>query len=136
MQENYAGGGRRILGGMIDLIILLLFFVFYVIVFGKRVGPGSYHITGLSAFILFIIIFLYFVFLEKLWGKTLGKLIVKTRVVNELNQKISWGQAIARNVIRPIDTIFLGIIGIIAIASTDKKQRLGDLLARTYVIKD
>lgn len=136
MELNYASGGKRVLGGIIDLVVLLIFFVLCVIICGEEVSAGTYHITGIPALILFTSMFLYFVILEKIWGKTIGKMIVRTRVVNEVGAKISWGQSIVRNIIRPIDMIFVGIIGIISIASTNKKQRLGDLVARTYVTND
>jgi uncharacterized RDD family membrane protein YckC len=135
MEQNFATLGKRILGGIIDVVIIAAFFYLYLLFFGKETSPGEYYVSGFSAFIMFLIMFLYFVILEKLTGKTLGKLIAKTRVVNADGNKISWGQSLVRNIIRPIDGIIVGLVAIIAIASSEKKQRLGDMLARTYVIK-
>jgi uncharacterized RDD family membrane protein YckC len=135
MEQNFAGLGKRILGGIIDFVVLAGFFYLYLFIFGKETAPGEYYVSGFSACILFSLMFLYFLILEKLTGKTLGKLIAKTKVVNSDGNKISWGQSFVRNIIRPIDGFAIGIVAIIAIASSEKKQRLGDMLAKTYVTK-
>lgn len=47
-----------------------------------------------------------------------------------------FGAALVRNLLRIIDSQpFIYIVGIILIAATDKHQRLGDMLAKTIVVK-
>jgi ribosomal protein L40E len=46
------------------------------------------------------------------------------------------GPAVIRNVLRIVDALpFFYIIGLILISRSDKKQRLGDSLAKTVVVK-
>ncbi|MCK4870741.1 MAG: RDD family protein [Gammaproteobacteria bacterium] len=134
MELKFAGLGKRILGGIIDIILLVIVFAIYVRFFGREVLPGSYHVEGMPAFYIFVFIFLYYWVFEAITGKTLGKLIVKTRVVNKEGNKITWRQSFVRNIMRVIDGLFFYLVAAIAIASSEKNQRLGDMLAKTVVI--
>ncbi|MBN1683907.1 MAG: RDD family protein [Gammaproteobacteria bacterium] len=132
---NIAGLGRRIIGGLIDLVLVFLFSYFYVVLVGEKMADRTYHMTGFSVLILMLIVYLYFVILEATTGKTVGKYIARMKVVNEKGQKISWWQSIVRNFIRVVDALFFYLIGLIAILLTKKNQRLGDMVAKTYVIR-
>lgn len=134
--ENYASLWRRIWGGLIDIIIVLFFFYVYVRFFGTLLPTGEYHVSGFPALVLFLTILLYYVILEALTGKTVGKLLVKTRVVKLNGEKISWGQAIVRNLCRIIDGFCFYLVAVIVIAFTKRNQRVGDLIAKTVVIKE
>jgi uncharacterized RDD family membrane protein YckC len=133
MVENLASTGKRVFGAIIDVIVLVIFFVVYGLFFGKTEG-ASISVTELPALILFSIMFLYFVIMEATTGKTIGKYIIKTKVVNEAREKISWGQSIGRNLMRIIDGFFFYLVGFIAILASKNNQRLGDMLSKTYVI--
>ena len=85
---------------------------------------------------MFLVWLLYFIVMEAATGKTIGKYIVKMRVVNKAGEKLSWGQSIARNLLRIVDGIFFYLVGFVAILSSQKKQRLGDMASGTYVVKD
>jgi uncharacterized RDD family membrane protein YckC len=82
--------------------------------------------------------FLYFIVFERLWGRTLGKVVSGTVVVNAKGGRPSLWQAVLRTLLRIIEVnpILLGGIpaGIVALA-TPAKQRLGDLAAKTYVVR-
>ena len=143
MVKNFAGIGKRILGGIIDIIVVSLIFLGagYVIAyyfgetgFIEKVQGVGFHVEGPAVLIIPALIFLYFIILEATTGKTIGKYIVKTRVVNEAGEKISWGQSIGRNLMRFIDGMFAYLVGIIAILASKNNQRLGDMVSRTYVI--
>ncbi|MCA9033145.1 MAG: RDD family protein [Planctomycetaceae bacterium] len=77
---------------------------------------------------------LYFVTSESLAGQTIGKKLFSLRVVNEEGEHPSVVQATIRNVLRPLEGF--GVIGVAIAGSTRRGQRLGDLLARTYVVID
>lgn len=49
-----------------------------------------------------MLIFLYYIPLESIWGRSLGKLITRTKVVNLEGDKASFGQVIGRTCIRII----------------------------------
>lgn len=137
MAENFANLSKRILGGVIDVIVLIVFMFVYVKLFGAKIDTtNTYYIHGGLAWLMYLIMLLYFVVLEKITGKTIGKYIAKTRVVNQDGQLMSWWQSLARNLMRIIDGFFFYAVAVIAIASSGKNQRLGDMVAKTYVIDD
>lgn len=131
--QNVAGLGKRILGGLIDIVILVIFAIIWSMIFGTNVA-GIQTVSGVPALVEFLVVILYYIILEATTGKTLGKYIVKTKVVNAQGNKISWGQSIGRNLMRIIDGLFIYLVAVIAIAASKDKQRLGDMAAKTYVI--
>jgi uncharacterized RDD family membrane protein YckC len=81
---------------------------------------------------------LYFIVLEGNYGQTVGKMAVRIKVVREDGTKIDYMDAVVRNVLRVIDLIpyFIPyLLGAILIWTSDKKQRLGDRVAHTIVVK-
>ena len=54
------------------------------------------------------------------------------RVVGPQGTNPTLRQALIRNIVRPFEGF--GIIGVLAVVATDKGQRLGDLLASTFVV--
>lgn len=81
--------------------------------------------------------FIYFVVMEGIWGATLGKLAIKIRVVGPDNGPPGLGRAFVRTFLRAfeVNPFLFGAIpaGVVA-CLTDGKQRVGDLLANTYVL--
>jgi uncharacterized RDD family membrane protein YckC len=74
--------------------------------------------------------------MEATLGATLGKLIVKLRVVEEVGgSPIGWRAAVVRNVLRIVDGILLYLVGFILVCTSKKRQRLGDKVAGTVVIR-
>ncbi len=97
--------------------------------------PTTYWI---GVIIELIIAFLYFTVLEGRYGQTLGKIALKLKVLKEDGSPISYGDAAIRTILRVIDEIpFIVpyLLGAILIWSSDKKQRLGDRIARTVVVR-
>jgi uncharacterized RDD family membrane protein YckC len=91
-----------------------------------------------SGWVSLLIFLLYFIVLEGNYGQTVGKMAVKIKVVREDGTKIDYTAAVVRNVLRVIDLIpyFIPyLLGAILIWTSDKKQRLGDRVAHTIVVK-
>ncbi len=85
----------------------------------------------------------YFIFFEWLWnGQTPGKRLLKLRVIREDGRPITLWEAIARNLLRIIDSFpTLAIIpfysiGLISVFSSSRDQRIGDMFAGTVVIRE
>lgn len=80
---------------------------------------------------------LYFTYFDGTSGQTIGKKAVGIKVVDEETFAIiGMGRAFARNLLRIIDILpFFYIVGIISVLASGKKQRLGDMAARTVVVK-
>jgi uncharacterized RDD family membrane protein YckC len=88
------------------------------------------------AVVVLIIWFLYFTLLEGHYGQTVGKMAVKIKVVRESDgSSIDYGEAAVRTILRIIDGLFVYLVGAILIRSSDEKQRLGDRVAHTVVVK-
>ena len=58
-------------------------------------------------------------------------MITKIKVVGEDGKPIDMNQALIRNLLRIIDGLFAYLIGAVLIWRSDKKQRLGDNIAKT-----
>ena len=78
----------------------------------------------------------YFLISEGLWSTTPGKAIVGLRVLSKDGSPCTSYQVLVRNLLRLLDAnpIFLGAIpGALFIMFTNRRQRLGDLVAGTIV---
>lgn len=93
-------------------------------------------VSGLVSFAVFV---LYFTLLEGHYGQTVGKMAVKIKVVREADgAMIDYSEAAVRTILRFLDLIPLVIpylLGAILIWSSEEKQRLGDRVAHTVVLK-
>jgi uncharacterized RDD family membrane protein YckC len=89
-----------------------------------------------SGFAVYVILFAYFLLLEGLWGRTLGKLALGLRVVKvQDGSPCGWSRSVVRNLIRPFDLFFLGLPGGMVVLLTPARQRIGDLLGGTLVVR-
>jgi hypothetical protein len=79
---------------------------------------------------------LYFILLEGLWnGYTLGKRALGIRVCMDDGRPVTFMASVSRNMIRPADMLpGTYLLGIAAMFTNPKGQRLGDLFARTIVV--
>ena len=99
---------------------------------GGGVAVG-FSLSGLPAVLMIVIWLLQFPLMEGLTGQTLGKKLFKLKVVKEDFSPTSVGTSFIRHLFDAIDLSFL--VGLIIASSNTKKQRIGDLVARTVVIK-
>ncbi len=130
---QYQGIWIRFISFLIDTIVLgvLIGVVGSILGFSvvsRTAGWGF----GLLSFIIFLA---YFTYLEGSKGQTIGKMVTKIKVVGEDGEMINMNQAFTRNILRVIDGLLAYLIGAILIWRSDKKQRLGDRIAKTVVIK-
>jgi uncharacterized RDD family membrane protein YckC len=147
----YQGVAVRFVAILIDVIILA---IITGIISAPFNAPSSISVTNatgvpmvsvvpnplawVGSIVSALIDFLYFVLLQGAYGQTVGKMAVKIKVVREDGSKISYVDAVVRTVLALIDLIpyFIPyLLGAVLIWTSDKKQRLGDRVARTVVIK-
>jgi len=134
---SYQGIGPRLIAQVIDTVVLI---VLFLLVGFALSGSFTFEYQGEAAYPFLsaygLIVLLYFAILEGTMGATLGKKLVKIKVVREDGSACGIGPAFVRTLLRIIDGLpFLYIIGMVPIARSDKKQRLGDRLAKTVVVK-
>jgi uncharacterized RDD family membrane protein YckC/membrane protease YdiL (CAAX protease family) len=77
--------------------------------------------------------FNYFAFAEWRWGKTVGKHVMGMRVLDEDGGEAGFGPVSVRNLLRIVDFF---LIGPVMIASSPRRQRLGDRLGHTVVVSE
>jgi uncharacterized RDD family membrane protein YckC len=121
---------RRAIGACIDFIVLFLFLLIPDAVLGNELYQKTIWLwLGAVA--------LYFVLGEGVWGRSVGKLITGTVVVDGAGQTPGILKAVARTVLRIIEVnpVSLCLPAGIAFAASRRRQRLGDMLARTYVVR-
>ena len=90
--------------------------------------------------IFFILIYLaYFVVLEALWSRTLGKFF-QGLIVRKLDgSPCGWTAALIRGALRLVEVNPLLLGGLpagLAIIASERKQRIGDMLAGTVVVSN
>src|SRR5215204_4331412 len=129
----YAGFWRRSLAALLDNIT---WFFFYLWIYVWIVGGAflASDTAGLIALLVFFSLwFNYFAICEWRWGQTIGKNAtgIEVRSVDG-SDRLTYGQASIRNLLRVID--FFGV-GELMIATTRRKQRLGDRAAKTVVVR-
>jgi uncharacterized RDD family membrane protein YckC len=132
---------HRILAVIIDYIVMGFLSVF-ILVASIGTGIATLSLAGFfgGLFMAMILVMatwvLYGIILETWKGQTVGKMVMGIIVVKENGEPCDFFAALLRNVFRIIDSLpTLYLIGFIVIALTEKKQRLGDRLAGTIVVK-
>lgn len=138
--KKISGLAHRMLNGTLDLVAALSF----IFCFGCVTGMGassspmraSVAVRGWSFIALGAVVCLVYGFMEYWSGKTPAKYIVGTHVRSSDGSDLSLGQAVIRNLLRLVDFIVFGLVGLIPMLLTDDHKRFGDLLADTRVFDD
>jgi uncharacterized RDD family membrane protein YckC len=136
---EYAGVPIRGLAQAIDYLLMSAFFfpITYLVKGVWLMSPADHLwiIFDPICAVFLAVIFLYFILFEGYLGGTPGKLLLGLRVRNIDGSPISIRQSLIRNAGRMIDGLpFLNLIGIVSIARSPLRQRIGDMLAHTVVI--
>ncbi|MGQ0537105.1 MAG: RDD family protein [Methanobacteriota archaeon] len=79
---------------------------------------------------------LYFSFLELRWGQTLGKKVLRIRVLRLDGKPLTWREVLIRNVAKAFGSFILFLDALFIVFAPDKKQRASDMLAETIVVKE
>lgn len=140
---RHQGVGIRFAAHLIDgVLMLVLYFIIGNIVAPMFGGltPDGFELHGAPAlffmFLMFVCITVYFTLLEGFWhGQTIGKKMLRIRVVKENGSELDLDAALMRNILRVVDFLLFYLVGAICIWSSPKKQRFGDRIAHTVVIK-
>jgi uncharacterized RDD family membrane protein YckC len=129
-----AGLGSRSLAAFLDYIglgIVAIAWTVGVIIVAGWVAPGSTAALVITS--LFLVDWSYFALQEILGGgRTLGKRLLKLRVVTAEGGAAAAGPLLIRNLVRDVD-LFCGPL---LMAVDPLSRRLGDRLAGTLVVHD
>ena len=131
IDQDKAGVGHRILATVIDLAITT------AVTWGitEILYSANIESTWINILLYFPVYF-YSLYMEILNnGQSIGKMIVRLKVVRLDGTPPHIGGYIMRWILRPIDVLLGGGIAILAIGLSDHGQRLGDMAAGTTVIR-
>ena len=128
------GVGIRAGATIIDIVIFWVFSFLVAIVTGDASGAGFALGTGASC-LVGIIAIAYYVVMEQMYGGTVGKLALGLKVVKIDGTAMDWQTAIVRTLLRIVDGLFFYLVGAILVWTSPTKQRLGDKVAKTLVVK-
>lgn len=100
----------------------------------RVISPDVAGLVGTVGF--FVLSLAYDIFGEYRWrGQTVGKRLLRLRVVDAQGLRLTLAQIVLRNLLRFIDRLpLLYLVGGIAMLLNRRSQRLGDLAADTLVI--
>ncbi|WP_458627148.1 RDD family protein [Winogradskyella sp. PC D3.3] len=136
INQNVASIGDRMFGYLIDSAIILLYTICVILLLTTlNLDMGDawaiYLLVSLPAF-------LYYVLLETFMdGRTIGKMLMKTRVVKLDGSKPSFSNYFVRWILRIVDVAFTsGGVAAFTILIKGNGQRLGDIAAGTTVISE
>ena len=142
--EQLASMAARGLASLLDYLLAFLpalpAMLGFIQAFGEN-GPNPREMT--SMFFTFAVgmggtflVFLLFGVMEGTTGQTPGKWIAGIRVVGADDlQPCGVGRALLRKLLLIADGFFNGMVGLLVAGFNEKRQRVGDLVAKTVVVK-
>lgn len=146
IEYEVAGLGERILAHVIDSAALLgLGYLLYMIAILLLVGSmkkldalNDVPVPLIIISIVYSIVVIFYNLVAEIFfnGSSIGKYAMKIKVANLDGSRASVGQYFVRWIFRLLDvTLTAGVCAIISVAVSDKKQRVGDIIAGTTLIK-
>ena len=134
-----AGVGRRVGAGLLDIALMAILSVVLGLVLGATEssdGEFSVVLKGTDALLFFTLVLLYYFSTEARWGQTLGKRVFGVRVSRSDGSRAGPGPVAIRTLLRAVDILpILYLLGFILTLVTPRRQRLGDLAAKTVITR-
>ena len=119
---------KRLAASIIDSIVIAL--AWFLLINSLRQAPATMR----SGLYLATASFAYYFLLEWAFSCTLGKGVMKLRVVNREGDPCTLGASFKRNLVRFVDWLpLLYALGGIIMLTSHERQRLGDRVAGTIV---
>jgi uncharacterized RDD family membrane protein YckC len=140
--------GNRFLACAIDhaiqvVTIIVVSLSFYLVASDSNVenifASAPKWVIALMIVLLFLVLSGYFAFFEWIWkGQTPGKRWLKLRVLREDGRPITFWESSVRNLLRTFDMMPAPFysVGLISVFSTNRDQRVGDMVAGTVVVRE
>jgi len=136
INQNLAGIGERIMAVILDALFLAVFYVVVVYLFNIS-GISDLFSGWAFGAVLMLPYFLYYPLLQY-WhnGQTFGKQVMKIRVVKIDNSHPSIGDFLIRWILRLFELNVIPGLGLVVLLLNERKQRLGDIAAKTTVVSE
>ena len=101
-------------------------------------GEALTDVYGMAAMVSLAVWAIYRVVMYGTMSATVGQLALGMRVVRadqDISTKLTWGQAAVRGIASAVLWAFIGFINGLVAVFTKQNQTLGDLIAKTHVVK-
>ncbi|MEO8612705.1 MAG: RDD family protein [Chloroflexota bacterium] len=144
LDAEIAGFGSRFVAALIDYTIIFALLFVITVLFSLAQPPnrntafqGS-SVSPVYYVAIFLITWSYHLIFELVWnGQTPGKRRAGIRVIQANGLPVTVSAILIRNIVRLFDFLPAGYgVGLIMLFATKRTQRLGDLAARTVVIRE
>ncbi len=131
LEYPQAGIGARALATIIDVAVLVGYWLILISF------DYSFDAANEVTYTFWIPAMVYSLVCESLFnGQTLGKFIMKTRVISLDGASPTFSQYVMRWLLKLLDLwILWGLVGLVTMVINKNGQRLGDIIAGTTVIK-
>lgn len=129
-----AGLGERILARIIDIGLLLILLI-ALLILNSYIGSSSFLNV---VYVLWLALFAFYDLCCEIFmnGQSIGKRLLKIRVINLDGARPTVGQYLLRWLLRIVDfSLSMQLAGLISASVTDKRQRIGDIAANTTLVK-
>lgn len=133
IEYEIGGLGERILARLIDIAILIPFFIVFIFVAFELSEAGQ-----IAYVIVVAVIFTFYDLVCEVFfnGQSLGKRIMKIRVISLDGARPKFSQYLLRWLFRMIDfSITGGVCALISAIVTQNGQRVGDIVAGTALVR-
>src|SRR6188474_1404040 len=132
-----AGPLTRFVAWLVDFAAVLAFQILIGMILGMLGLLVGEFIFALQLLLLFVLNFGYTIALEWRWrGQTLGKRMMRLRVVDAQGLRLKFNQIVIRNLLRAVDMLpVFYLVGGTAFILNRRAQRLGDFAANTVVVR-
>lgn len=139
VEYDVASLGDRVVARIIDGLILGAYVMAFVLIFfiGGYTGPGNEAVIGFVFLFAFLPIMFYDLVMEQFFnGQSIGKKVMKIKVISLNGAQPTFSQYLLRWLFRLVDFSLSGsLVGLITVAVSENKQRVGDMVAGTTLIK-
>ena len=120
---------KRLVAGLIDSLIIGLVWLGLLAALHRGI-----NVEWANAGYLGAITFTYYFLQEGLFSLTIGKRLLRLRIVGREGDPASVKESLLRNLLRFVDWLpFLYILGVLSVVISTERRRLGDLVAGTFV---
>ncbi|WP_257668371.1 RDD family protein [Parapedobacter tibetensis] len=138
IEYDVAGLGERIAAWFIDMGIFILLYLAGVIFVGILAGTGASEVGFVVLLVIYALLYVFYDLVCEVFfnGQSVGKRAMKIRVISLDGTQPTIGQYLLRWLFRIVDFVLTSGVGaIISVAATKNKQRIGDIVAHTTLIK-
>lgn len=140
-----AGLGDRVLARVVDMGVFIgvtyaLYFIviFFFLATLSTIKDGGVPVALIVIGIIYSLVIIFYDLIAEMFfnGQSVGKFALKIKVVSLNGARPSFGQLLMRWVFRLVDfVITFGVGAMISVAVSERKQRIGDLVAGTTLVK-